>query len=235
MDWGSLTWVQFIEWNKLFITFVVNLINFTTSTSTSWSNRLILVIVDFDRSFLLNFSNSLFFFFSLLAFNLHMRVYFVLWFYILRHFFSVFVLIFLLFLFIDLCSFFIFYHFSFCFASFPYFSFPLFNIRFSHLQKNVNSRPQAYTSQFISLVMFALVMCEDRISMQQRRREILRGLKELPGEQLSLCCVTWKNCQEWGILRRNCLINSLNSINRKLIDEFSSWNAELPSFVSGPF
>ncbi|XP_039571632.1 glutamine--fructose-6-phosphate aminotransferase [isomerizing] 1 [Passer montanus] len=40
--------------------------------------------------------------------------------------------------------------------------------------------PQAYTSQFVSLVMFALMMCDDRISMQERRKEIMRGLKGLP-------------------------------------------------------
>ncbi|XP_041066431.1 glutamine--fructose-6-phosphate aminotransferase [isomerizing] 1 isoform X1 [Cetorhinus maximus] len=39
---------------------------------------------------------------------------------------------------------------------------------------------KAYTSQFVSLVMFALLMCEDRISMQERRKEIIRGLKALP-------------------------------------------------------
>ena len=41
--------------------------------------------------------------------------------------------------------------------------------------------PQAYTSQFISLVMFGLMMSEDRISLQNRRREIIHGLKSLPG------------------------------------------------------
>ena len=30
--------------------------------------------------------------------------------------------------------------------------------------------------------MFALVMCEDRISMQNRRKEIIQGLKNLPGQ-----------------------------------------------------
>lgn len=40
---------------------------------------------------------------------------------------------------------------------------------------------QAYTSQFISLVLFGLMFCEDRISMQERRREIIQGLKKLPG------------------------------------------------------
>ncbi|XP_047708550.1 glutamine--fructose-6-phosphate aminotransferase [isomerizing] 1 isoform X2 [Prionailurus viverrinus] len=38
----------------------------------------------------------------------------------------------------------------------------------------------AYTSQFVSLVMFALMMCDDRISMQERRKEIMLGLKRLP-------------------------------------------------------
>uniref|UniRef100_UPI00254169C3 glutamine--fructose-6-phosphate aminotransferase [isomerizing] 1 n=1 Tax=Euleptes europaea TaxID=460621 RepID=UPI00254169C3 len=39
---------------------------------------------------------------------------------------------------------------------------------------------KAYTSQFVSLVMFALMMCDDRISVQERRKEIMRGLKLLP-------------------------------------------------------
>uniref|UniRef100_A0AAA9SQI1 Glutamine--fructose-6-phosphate aminotransferase [isomerizing] 1 n=3 Tax=Bovidae TaxID=9895 RepID=A0AAA9SQI1_BOVIN len=39
---------------------------------------------------------------------------------------------------------------------------------------------KAYTSQFVSLVMFALMMCDDRISMQERRKEIMLGLKRLP-------------------------------------------------------
>lgn len=30
--------------------------------------------------------------------------------------------------------------------------------------------------------MFALLMCDDRISMQPRRREIIQGLKVLPGK-----------------------------------------------------
>ena len=40
---------------------------------------------------------------------------------------------------------------------------------------------QAYTSQFVSLVMFGLMMSEDRISLQKRRQEIISGLKSLPG------------------------------------------------------
>lgn len=44
---------------------------------------------------------------------------------------------------------------------------------------------QAYTSQFVSLVMFGLMMCEDRISMQGRRREIIQGLRKLPGNSVT--------------------------------------------------
>nr|UEK51509.1 Gfat1-like protein [Parasacculina yatsui] len=59
--------------------------------------------------------------------------------------------------------------------------------RESHCGVHINAGPEigvastkAYTSQFISLVMFALVVSEDRISMQPRRSEIIRGLKMLP-------------------------------------------------------
>ncbi|CAL1264824.1 unnamed protein product [Larinioides sclopetarius] len=59
--------------------------------------------------------------------------------------------------------------------------------RESHCGIHINAGPEigvastkAYTSQFLSLVMFALVMSEDRISMQSRRSEIIRGLKALP-------------------------------------------------------
>jgi len=51
--------------------------------------------------------------------------------------------------------------------------------RESHCGIHINAGPEigvastkAYTSQFISLVMFALVMCEDRISLQARRSEV---------------------------------------------------------------
>ncbi|XP_033733993.1 glutamine--fructose-6-phosphate aminotransferase [isomerizing] 2-like isoform X3 [Pecten maximus] len=60
--------------------------------------------------------------------------------------------------------------------------------RESHCGIHINAGPEigvastkAYTSQFISLVMFGLVMCEDRISMQERRKEIIKGLHDLPG------------------------------------------------------
>jgi glucosamine--fructose-6-phosphate aminotransferase (isomerizing) len=59
--------------------------------------------------------------------------------------------------------------------------------RESHCGIHINAGPEigvastkAYTSQFLSLVMFALVMSEDRISAQPRRSEIIRGLKALP-------------------------------------------------------
>lgn len=58
--------------------------------------------------------------------------------------------------------------------------------RESHCGVHINAGPEigvastkAYTSQFISLVMFGLVMSEDRISLQTRRKEILAGLCEL--------------------------------------------------------
>jgi len=58
--------------------------------------------------------------------------------------------------------------------------------RESHCGVHVNAGPEigvastkAYTSQFIALVMFGLVMSEDRISLQSRRKQILAGLTEL--------------------------------------------------------
>lgn len=58
--------------------------------------------------------------------------------------------------------------------------------RESHCGVHINAGPEigvastkAYTSQFISLVMFALVMSEDRASMAQRRNEIIEGLRLL--------------------------------------------------------
>ncbi|KAM7360910.1 glutamine:fructose-6-phosphate aminotransferase 1 isoform 2-T4 [Cochliomyia hominivorax] len=58
--------------------------------------------------------------------------------------------------------------------------------RESHCGVHINAGPEigvastkAYTSQFISLVMFALVMSEDRLSLQQRRLEIIDALLNL--------------------------------------------------------
>ena len=39
---------------------------------------------------------------------------------------------------------------------------------------------KAYTSQVLCLVMCALVMCEDRISLQPGKSEIIQGLRQLP-------------------------------------------------------
>ena len=41
---------------------------------------------------------------------------------------------------------------------------------------------KAYTSQFLALTMFAIMMAEDRISKQERIAEIIQGLKDLPGK-----------------------------------------------------
>lgn len=43
---------------------------------------------------------------------------------------------------------------------------------------------QAYTSQFVALVMFGLVMSEDRVSLQERRKDIIDGLSKLSGETI---------------------------------------------------
>ena len=58
----------------------------------------------------------------------------------------------------------------------------------SQYDDNVVVVSQAYTSQFVALVLFALVMCEDKISVQPRRNEILKGLQQLPGETM---CDLW--------------------------------------------
>ncbi|KAJ0181279.1 hypothetical protein K1T71_003364 [Dendrolimus kikuchii] len=58
--------------------------------------------------------------------------------------------------------------------------------RESHCGVHINAGPEigvastkAYTSQFVSLVMFALVISEDRISLQKRRADIIEGLHRL--------------------------------------------------------
>jgi glucosamine--fructose-6-phosphate aminotransferase (isomerizing) len=61
--------------------------------------------------------------------------------------------------------------------------------RESHCGVHINAGPEigvastkAYTSQFISLVMFALVMSEDRLSLQTRRLEIIDALQQLEAQ-----------------------------------------------------
>ncbi|KAI6215268.1 Glutamine--fructose-6-phosphate transaminase [Aphelenchoides besseyi] len=59
--------------------------------------------------------------------------------------------------------------------------------RETHCGIHVNAGPEigvastkAYTSQILALVMFALAVSDDRISMQQRRIDIIRELRNLP-------------------------------------------------------
>uniref|UniRef100_A0A0N4Z2R8 glutamine--fructose-6-phosphate transaminase (isomerizing) n=1 Tax=Parastrongyloides trichosuri TaxID=131310 RepID=A0A0N4Z2R8_PARTI len=59
--------------------------------------------------------------------------------------------------------------------------------RESHCGVHINAGPEigvastkAYTSQIISIIMFALSICDDRISMVERRQEIIDGLRQLP-------------------------------------------------------
>lgn len=61
--------------------------------------------------------------------------------------------------------------------------------RESHCGVHVNAGPEigvastkAYTSQFVSLVLFGLMICDDKFSMQTRRRTIIEGLKNLPDQ-----------------------------------------------------
>ncbi|OZC11055.1 Glucosamine--fructose-6-phosphate aminotransferase [isomerizing] 1 family protein [Onchocerca flexuosa] len=59
--------------------------------------------------------------------------------------------------------------------------------RETHCGVHINAGPEvgvastkAYTSQILSLVMFALTMSDDRISMRKRRNDIVNGLQQLP-------------------------------------------------------
>lgn len=61
--------------------------------------------------------------------------------------------------------------------------------RATHCGVHINAGPEigvastkAYTSQYIALVMFALSLADDRLSMAQRRRDIIQGLKLIPGQ-----------------------------------------------------
>uniref|UniRef100_F1KTW2 glutamine--fructose-6-phosphate transaminase (isomerizing) n=1 Tax=Ascaris suum TaxID=6253 RepID=F1KTW2_ASCSU len=61
--------------------------------------------------------------------------------------------------------------------------------RESHCGVHINAGPEigvastkAYTSQILALVMFALSMSDDRISMQSRRADIVKSLKALPDQ-----------------------------------------------------
>ncbi|CAL9736766.1 glutamine--fructose-6-phosphate aminotransferase [isomerizing] [Monosporozyma servazzii] len=61
--------------------------------------------------------------------------------------------------------------------------------RATHCGVHINAGPEigvastkAYTSQYIALVMFALSLSDDRMSKQDRRVEIIQGLKLIPGQ-----------------------------------------------------
>ena len=67
--------------------------------------------------------------------------------------------------------------------------------RETHCGVHINAGPEigvastkAYTSQILSLTMFALVMSADRLSLQPRRSEIIQALKRLPDQVLGV----WK-------------------------------------------
>ena len=51
---------------------------------------------------------------------------------------------------------------------------------------------KAYTSQFLALVMFAIMMSEDRISKQARVKEIIQALKVFPGIDCYLIFIEFK-------------------------------------------
>lgn len=51
---------------------------------------------------------------------------------------------------------------------------------------------KAYTSQFVALIMFGLMMSEDRLSLQKRRLEIIAGLKDLPDLIKKVLCLNNK-------------------------------------------
>lgn len=74
--------------------------------------------------------------------------------------------------------------------------------RESHCGVHINAGPEigvastkAYTSQFISLAMFGLVMSEDRLSLQQRRLEIITGLENLEHQIRKVLQLDEKVCE----------------------------------------
>lgn len=61
--------------------------------------------------------------------------------------------------------------------------------RDSHCGIHINAGPEigvastkAYTSQYIALIMMAIQLSEDRISLTERRNQIIDGLHELPAQ-----------------------------------------------------
>jgi glucosamine--fructose-6-phosphate aminotransferase (isomerizing) len=67
---------------------------------------------------------------------------------------------------------------------------------------HVNAGPEigvastkAYTSQVLVLILFGLMMCEDRLSMVQRRKDVIRALAELP-QKIKKCLELDAQCKE---------------------------------------
>lgn len=74
--------------------------------------------------------------------------------------------------------------------------------RQTHCGVHINAGPEigvastkAYTSQYLSLVMIALMLSEDRVSMQERRKSIIKELKTLPGKIKSILALDDKILQ----------------------------------------
>ena len=98
---------------------------------------------------------------------------------------------------------------------------------------------QAYTSQFLALTMFALMMSEDRISMQQRRKEIVEGMRQLPGEFIiwngNGLSVVWETVMHYFRKRRfysyfpiSCFTGALTAhelLSNALVDFYSGYQS----------
>lgn len=77
---------------------------------------------------------------------------------------------------------------------------------------------QAYTSQFVALIMFGLMMSEDRLSLQKRRLEIIGGLKVLPGQSYITNKWPWIK-QNWTTTKSNPFFSSSSHIFLLLLVE----------------
>lgn len=85
--------------------------------------------------------------------------------------------------------------------------------RESHCGIHINAGPEigvastkAYTSQFISLVMFGLIMSEDRISLQARRTEV--KLKKPIKLLLLLSQIFLPSCIHWYIIPKDLIFGT---------------------------
>eukprot|EP00037_Helgoeca_nana_P010437 m.91808 g.91808 ORF g.91808 m.91808 type:complete len:698 (-) comp20205_c0_seq1:700-2793(-) len=74
---------------------------------------------------------------------------------------------------------------------------------------HVNAGPEigvastkAYTSQVLVLILFGLMMCEDRLCMQERRAEVIRALGELP-DKIRACLELDAQCKELAVQFKN--------------------------------